>query len=174
MTRLANVPCILDLNRLAQPIMSLKLSNHSTGLCPYQVTSYLTYKPIILRDRVYCCIICPDLPHPAQCPIIPLLIRKQNAMILITPKPPTSASCFLKMLLLPFSYSCPTLALSQRLKSFRLYLFVTVWGECLDAGSHQLWNPLAGEEGSLPSWNAGSRGHIASVVVLSSRAGNCI
>lgn len=127
---------------------------------------------LILRDRVYC-IICPDLLilASAQCPI--LLIRKQNAMILITPKPPTSASCFLKMLLLPIScFLCSrrTLALSQHLKSFRLLLFVTVWGD-LNAGFHQLWNPLAGEEGSLPTGNADSRVHIASAVVLSSRAG---
>lgn len=154
--------------------MSLKLSNTVPACVLTKLPSYLTYEPIILRDRLYCCIICPDLPHPAQCPHPAHLIRKQNAMILITPKPPTSASCFLKMLLLPISYSCPILAFYQHLNSFRLLLFVTVWGECLNAGSHQLWSPLAGEEGSLPGWNADSRGHIASVVVLSSRAGNCI
>lgn len=88
--------------------MSLKLSNTCVLT---KLPSYLTYEPIILRDRVYCCIICPDLPHLAQCPHPAHLIRKQNAMILITPKPPTSASCFLKMLLLPISYSCPHLSL---------------------------------------------------------------
>lgn len=80
---------------------------------PACVLTLLTFKPIVLRY----CVICPDLPHPAhspfrQCPSSHL-IRKQNAMTLITPKPPTSASCLLKMLLLPiscFPYSYPTLS----------------------------------------------------------------
>lgn len=102
------------------------------------------------------------------------LIRKQNAMTVNTPKPPTSASCSFKMILLPgLSIPClySTLVLSQLLKSFRLLLFVTVWGNCLNAGSLELWNPLADEEGSLQSGNADSRGHIASGVV-SRRAEN--
>lgn len=57
------------------------------------------------------------------CPVPPSshLIRKQNAMIPITPKPPTSASCFLKMIRLP-DLSIPCLCVTF----FSLFMFYLI------------------------------------------------
>lgn len=113
--------------------------------------------------RIVYCNICPDLPHTAQCPHSPTSSGNKTPWFLfrqsLQPQPLVSLRWFsfpthpFPVYMLPPSpclYS--TLVLSQHLKSFRLLLFVTLWGDCLNAGSLRAVEPTGWRRRFSPKW----------------------